>query len=39
MREQTCKCMSLLENFSPENSITADRGVLYGGTIDSLINS
>ena len=38
-RGQTCKFMPLLTNISRENSSTADRGVPYGGTIDSFINS
>ena len=37
--EQTYKFTSLLKNVFPEKSTTADRGVPYGGTIDSFINS
>ena len=38
-RGQTIKFTSLLKNIFPEKLTTAGRGVSYGGTIDSFINS
>ena len=38
-RGQTCKFTSLLKNIFPEKLTTTDRGVPYGGTVDSLIDS